>query len=268
MDYFANKVALVSGASRGVGLATARALVERGAKVVITARGKDRLERSRQELVALGGEVEAVAGDIGEWKDAERMVRTAVDTFGRLDILVNNAGISMRGEFRDLAPSVCGEVINTNLLGSVYLTRAAIEYLEAARGHVIFVSSIAGLFGLPNASTYCASKGARVGLATSLRLELPEIHVGVTYLGFTEHDPEKRILAADGSKVLPDRPAHHTQAQVAEAILDQMERRKRQVIMTPIGTVGWIANRLAPGLVEKVIGFAKRRRLAIYERFA
>jgi NAD(P)-dependent dehydrogenase (short-subunit alcohol dehydrogenase family) len=269
-DYFRGKVALVSGASRGVGLALARQLVQSGAKVVMTARGEKRLLASEQELKSLGGDVAALAGDVGKWEDAERMVRLAMEKFGRLDILVNNAGVSMRGHFSELAPEVCKQVAETNLMGSIYLSRAAIPFLKAAKGHLVFISSIAGLFGLPGASIYCASKGGLKGLTESLRLELAAegVHVGIVYLGYTEHDPEKRILLADGKLAPPDRPAHHSQAYAAGLILKLIEKRKRDLVMTPIGKLGAYIYRFFPGLVEQAVLFAQSRNLSIYRRFS
>ena len=270
MGIFQDKVALISGASRGVGLACARRLAAQGAKVVICARGEKRLAESTTLLLESGAQVASVTGDVAVWDDARRMVDTALEKFGRLDILVNNAGVSMRGQFADLSPEVCSRVIMTNLMGSIYLSRAAMEPLIAAKGHVVFVSSIAGLFGLPGASTYCASKKALTGLAESLRLELGPrgVHVGVVYLGFTEHDPEKRILAADGSLVPPDRPAHHTQDFAAQKILQLMERRKRQIVMTPAGTLGWLIYRLSPGIVERAVLFAQSSSLGVFQKFS
>lgn len=267
---FKDKVALISGGSRGVGFALASQLVDQGARVVITARGKERLESSRAKLQEKGGEVEVVAGDIGNWKDAERMVKKAVDCFGRLDILVNNAGVSMRGDFAELSGKVCSQVIATNLTGAVNLTRIAMDPLIEAKGNIVFISSIAGLFGLPGASVYCASKMALTGLCESLRLELiPKgVHVGIVYLGFTEHDPEKRILAANGDPVLPDRPAHHTQAQAADRIVRMLRKRKKQLIMTPIGNFGWLAYRLSPRLVERAVLWAQASKLGLYKRFS
>jgi len=270
MEPFQDKVALVSGASRGVGFATASALVKRGAKVVITARGKPRLEASREKLADMGGQVLSVTGDVGKWEQARAMVDKALEHFGRLDILINNAGISMRGRFDELTAEVCTQTIMTNLMGSVYLSRAAVPHIVETRGHVVFISSIAGIFGLPGASTYCASKGALTGFCESLRLELiPKgVHVGVVYLGFTEHDPEKRILAADGSMVLPDRPAHHTQAFAASRIIKMMEQRKRRLIMTSAGTLGWLVYRLSPGLLERLILWAQSSQWSIFKRFS
>ena len=270
MNYFKDKVALVTGASRGVGYATARALATRGARVVITARGERRLEESRKKLAELGADVESVSGDVADWDDAQRMVRAATDRFGQLDILVNNAGVSMRGPFQDLSPEVCAQTIGTNLLGSVYLSRAAVDALVESRGHVVFISSIAGLFGMPGASTYCASKGALTGLCESLRLELMPlgVHLGVVYLGFTEHDPEKRILAADGSLVPPDRPAHHTQDYAAGLIIRMIEKRRRQLIMTPVGNLAWFVHRLSPGFIEKAILTAQASQWRVFKNFS
>lgn len=268
-DDFRGKVALITGGSRGVGFALARALAARGAKVVITARGEARLEDSRRKLAESGAEVAAIAGDVGKREDADRMVEVARKNFGRLDILVNNAGVSMRGDFAELSPEVCEQVVMTNLMGCINLSRAAIGSLIESRGSLVYISSIAGLFGLPGASIYCATKKALTGLAESLRIELAEagVHVGVVYLGFTEHDPEKRILAADGSPVLP-RPAHQTQAHAAELIVKLIANRKRQIIMTPAGLAGAAVYRLSPTLLERAVIFAKSSDFFLFRRFS
>jgi NAD(P)-dependent dehydrogenase (short-subunit alcohol dehydrogenase family) len=269
MQDFAGKTALVTGGSRGIGYATAAELARRGANVVITARGGTRLEQSRAKLEAAGARVATVSGDVATWADAQHMVDTALSRFGGLDILVNNAGVSMRGMFRDLSPETCAQVININLMGSVYLTRAAVEPIVKARGNIVFISSIAGLFGLPGASVYCASKGALSGLAESLHLELGPlgVHVGVVNVGYTEHDPEKRILAADGTPVLPGRPGHNTQAEAANQIVTLISKRRRQAVLTPIGKLGGMVHRLSPGFVAWAIGKAQASELAIFKSF-
>ncbi len=270
MSDFKDKTALITGASRGVGFATARALARKGAKVVITARGERRLEDSRKKLEDEGASVISVIGDVGEWGDAQKMVAAAKENFGRLDILVNNAGVSMRGHFTELTQEVCSNVVQTNLLGCINLTKAGIEHIIESKGSVVFISSIAGLFGLPGASIYCATKMALTGLAESLRLELiPRgVHVGVVYLGFTEHDPEKRILAADGSPVPPDRPAHHTQDYAAGLIMKMLEKRKRRLIMTPAGKIGWAVNRLSPTIVERAVLWAQSSQMKMFKKFS
>ena len=267
---FKDKVAIVTGASRGVGFAVARELVKRGVRVVMTARSEKRLEDSRRKLERLGGKVVAVSGDVGRWDDARQMVDAAREHFGRIDILVNNAGISMRGRFDELSPEVCEKTIQTNLMGSVYLTKAAVDDIRRNKGNIVFVSSIAGLFGLPGASTYCAGKAALTGLSESLRLELiPEgVHSGVVYLGFTEHDPEKRILAADGTPVPPDRPAHHTQVFAASLVIRMIEKRMRRIVMTPAGVIGGLVYRVSPGFVEWAVLKAQASQIGVFKKFS
>ena len=269
-EKFRGKVVVITGGSRGVGFALARALVLRGAKVTIGARGEKRLMDSKAKLERLGGEVLALAGDVADWDYAQKLVSATVERFGGIDILVNNAGVSMRGKLDELAPSVSEQVVRTNLLGSVYPTQAAITHLQRARGQVVFISSIAGIFGLPVASVYCATKKALTGFAESLRVEQAPhgLTAGVVYLGFTEHDPEKRILAADGSAVPPDRPAHHTQAGAAELIIDLMAKRKRSLVMTPVGKLGAGIYRLSPTVIEKAVTWAMNSRLGIYKKFS
>jgi len=270
MDRFKDKVVLVSGGSRGVGFATARELAQQGARIAITARGKDRLEDAKNKLLEMGAEAICIVGDVGKWQDAERMVRESVDQFGRIDILINNAGVSMRGRFADLSPEVCAQVAQTNLMGSIYLSRAAVPHLLETRGSMVFVSSIAGIFGVPGASIYCATKKALTGLAESLRTELlPQgVHIGVAYLGFTEHDPEKRIMAEDGSLVLPDRPAHHTQSFAARRIIRMIAKRKRMAVLTKAGVLGYLAYRSSPALLERAIIKAESSQIGIYKRFS
>ncbi len=268
--YFRGKVALITGGSRGVGFAIARALALKGAKVVLTARGDARLQKAKETIESLGGDVAVLAGDVGKPADAEAIVQTALERFGRIDILVNNAGVSMRGRFEELTPEVCEQVVSTNLLGCMHMTHAALERLIASKGQIVFVSSIAGLFGVPGASIYCATKKALAGLTESLRLELiPKgLHVGIIYLGFTEHDPEKRIIAADGSLVPPDRPAHHTQANAAALIVKMLEKRKRQLVMTPAGAFGGLVYRLSPRFLERLILWAQASQWGVFKRFS
>lgn len=267
----AGKTYLITGASRGVGYALAQLLVQSGANVVISARGAQRLEESCQKLGQIHPQaVAAVVGDVANYSDAQKMVDVALATFGRLDGVVNNAGLSMRGQFADLSPEMCYTILASSLLGSIYVTRAAVPAIAAAHGSIVFISSIAGIFGMPGASIYCAAKGGMNGLAESLRLELADaqVHVGVAHLGFTEHDPDKRLIAADGSGLPPDRPAHHTQAQAAEYILAMIQRRKNRIVLTPVGKLGNLAYRMSPRFVHWAIRWAQTSNLKAFRDFS
>jgi len=269
MNEFQDKVVLISGSSRGVGFALAKELVKRGAKVVINARGNKRLDQAKSALQKIGGEVVAVCGNIGVWEDSQKMVEKTIDHYGRLDILVNNAGISMRSYFDKLSVDVCKQMVDTNLVGSIFLSRAAVKHIIKAKGQIIFISSIAGLFGIPQASIYSTTKGALTNFCDSLRIEMSPlgVHTGVVYLGYIEHDPEKRILSSDGSLIPHNHPAHYSQEKAAKIILKVLQKRKKKAVITPIGKLSWIAHKISPGLVEKVILKAHTCKWKTYKRY-
>lgn len=172
-------VAAVTGASSGIGRATARALSAAGACVVLFARRQDRLA----ELVAELGDANAAAvrGDVTVPDDNARMVRTALERFGRLDTLVANAGIGRYGGILDGGDDELAAMVNTNVLGTVWSVRAAVPaMLEAGGGDVVVVSSVAGLRGGANEAVYAATKFAQVGLAGAVDRELREKNIRVS----------------------------------------------------------------------------------------
>ena len=172
MSSLEGKVALVTGASRGVGAAVARALAREGASLGLVSRSGDSL-----------GIEDAVAGpaDVRSPADVERIVAETVDRFGRLDIVVANAGVGAYGPFVDLDPDVLEEIVDVNVKGTLYTIRAALPHLLATgAGDVVTVASVAGLRGLPLESVYCASKFAQVGFTRSLDHELREHGVRCT----------------------------------------------------------------------------------------
>ena len=172
MSSLEGKVALVTGASRGVGAAVARALAREGASLGLVSRSGDDL-----------GIEDAVAGpaDVRSPADVERIVAETVDRFGRLDIVVANAGVGAYGPFVDLDPDVLEEIVDVNVKGTLYTIRAALPHLLATgAGDVVTVASVAGLRGLPLESVYCASKFAQVGFTRSLDHELREHGVRCT----------------------------------------------------------------------------------------
>jgi NADP-dependent 3-hydroxy acid dehydrogenase YdfG len=172
-------VVVVTGASSGIGRATARLLVEAGAKVALGARRKERLD----ELVAELGADNAIAvpGDVSRAEDNRALVAAAVQVFGKVDSLVANAGIGIYGGILDQTDEQLAEMINTNFTGTVWSVRAALPaMLAAGGGDVVIVSSVAGLRGGPDEAVYAGTKFAQVGLAGAIDREVRERGVRVT----------------------------------------------------------------------------------------
>ena len=168
------KVALVTGASRGIGRSIAGALAHEGCSLVICARGEGALEAARAELEEAGAEVLALAMDLTEVEAGDRLVAAALKRFGTLDVLVNNVGGNRRGQFAQLPDEAWEEVLEANFKLHVRVSRAAVPALRAAGGGaVLFIASIFGReAGGPGLSAYNATKSALISLAKIMALEL------------------------------------------------------------------------------------------------
>jgi 3-oxoacyl-[acyl-carrier protein] reductase len=178
----AGKTVLVTGASAGIGRASALAVAGEGANVVVTARRRERLDELSAALEKAGGRAAAVVGDAREERTAAQAVATAVERFGSLDILVNNAGA---GIYKDLVNTSADEydhLFDTNVRSTFLFTRHAVPVMMKQRsGTVLMISSMAGIYGFAGEAVYCATKFAQVGFAQALDKELRPhgIKVGV-----------------------------------------------------------------------------------------
>jgi clavulanate-9-aldehyde reductase len=166
------KVALVTGASSGIGEATARALAADGAHVAIAARRNDRLAALRDELESAGAQVLTLELDVTDEGAARAAVQSAVDKFGALDIVVNNAGVMLLGPVENADTTDWTRMINTNVLGLMYLTHAALPHLLASQGTVVQISSVAGRVARSGSAVYNASKHAVNAFSEGLRQEV------------------------------------------------------------------------------------------------
>ncbi|HIE94133.1 MAG TPA: SDR family oxidoreductase [Acidobacteria bacterium] len=181
---FEGRTAIVTGGSRGIGLATAAALRSTGANVLICGRSADALAEAVDRLradSASGGLVTSAKVDVGEPNQAERLIRTAVDEMGGLDILINNAGVGRFAPLAELSDEDWRETLDTNLSGAFYCCRAAIPVMRS-RGHgwIINVSSLAGQHPFAGGAAYCASKAALNALTESLMQEVRQDHIRVS----------------------------------------------------------------------------------------
>jgi NAD(P)-dependent dehydrogenase (short-subunit alcohol dehydrogenase family) len=218
---FTGKVALVTGGSRGIGLAVARALVERGAQVAITATSDTTLRAGAAVLKDIGGAtaVFPVRADARRSEEVEDAVGAAVKHFGGLDVLVNNAGI---GLFRPVAEMTVEEwhrVIDTNLNGVFYACHAALPYLRSrGGGWIISISSLAGVNPFPAAAAYCASKAALNAFSEALMQEVRQDGIRVSYvmsgsvrtdfMSAAGQNDEWKLAPEDVAQVVVDLIAH------------------------------------------------------------
>jgi 3-oxoacyl-[acyl-carrier protein] reductase len=176
---FAGRVALITGGSRGIGFATAQAFLERGARVAICGKDRETLTHAEGQLGRLG-EVEAVPADVRDGQQVRNFVTQVRARFGRLDVLVNNAGRVWAGSFAEQPWEAIDEVVDVNVKGVLYATRAALPaLLEQREGVIVNVSSGVGLTGFPEIVAYCASKFAVVGFTESLDQEVRGDGIGV-----------------------------------------------------------------------------------------
>jgi NADP-dependent 3-hydroxy acid dehydrogenase YdfG len=204
---FDGTVALVTGASSGIGEATARMLAERGAAVAIVARRADRLEALGAEIESTGGRALAIEADVTDREQAEAAVRRSVEELGRLDVLVNNAGVMLLGPIVDAPVEEWETMVQVNLLGLLYTAHAALPHLlEAAAGEprqvadMVNISSVAGRVARSGSGVYNATKHAVGAFSESLRQEVTGrqvrislIEPGAVATELTEHNrPEIR----------------------------------------------------------------------------
>lgn len=194
-----DKVAVITGASRGIGRHIALDLASRGARIVASARNVAALDSLIAEIAAAGGSALAVAADVAVAADADRLISAAMEHFGRVDILVNNAGITRDGLLLRMKEEDWDAVLDTNLKGAFLCTRAAAKVMSKQKcGRIINISSVVGEMGNPGQANYCASKAGLLGLTKSVARELARRNVTVNAItpGFivtdmTDSLPEK-----------------------------------------------------------------------------
>ena len=254
--YFADKVIIVTGASSGIGLASARLFGSLGAKVVMAARSIGKLE-DLASGVADSDHVMCVRCDVTDETDCRALIAAAVERFGGIDILVNNAGISMRAMFKDLDLSVIRSLMDVNFWGTVNCTKAALPYLLERKGQVVGVISIAGYSALPARTGYSASKYAIRGFLDTIRIEHLKEGLGVLVFapGYTASNVRNAALTADGSaqgETPLDEGKLMSAEKCAEHLAKGLAKRRSQVTLTTLGRATVWAHRLFPRLTDKL----------------
>jgi len=224
-----NKVALVTGGSRGIGLAVAEELIRRSCNVMISGRSEKSLKEAATQLRQMTNDSsiglhDVCRGDIQKVDDAKQMISTTVERFGGVDIVINNAGVGIFGDVADQSIKDWDSVIGTNLSGVFYCCRAAIPYLrERGGGWIINVSSLAGSHPFASGAAYCASKAGLDAFTTALMQELrfdgirvssiAPGSVGTSFAGGSRHAAEPwKLTPTDVAKVVVDLLGHESRS--------------------------------------------------------
>ena len=256
------RVAAITGASSGIGLAIARALSAAGAAVVLGARRMDRLVSAVDAIRAGGGAAEAVAMDVTSEPDVQRLVARACDAFGRLDIMLCNAGFGYYGTVEQTWPDVMRRMMDVNFFGTFLGARAALpRFRQQGSGHLIVISSIVGRRGIAQMSAYSATKAAQVGFAESLRTEFAgtPIHVSVVLPVSTETEFRHAMERDYGHRVRGRGPTQSAEA-VAKAVVACVRRPVAEVYPHGKSRALTIVNALAPGFTDRLVRKYGRRR--------
>lgn len=255
------KIIVITGASSGIGEAMARLYSKMGAKVVLGARNKMKLALLSQIIKAEGGESTYIVTDVTKAEDCKRLIDKAVSVFGGIDVLICNAGISMRASFDEVDMSVLHRVMNVNFWGTVYCAKYALPYLQASKGSLVGISSVAGLHGLPGRTGYSASKFAMTGLLETIRIENLKkgLHVMIACPGFTASNVRYSALMADGS-AQGETPRNEekmmTAEEVALIVADGIVKRKRLCLMESEGRLTHFAKKFVPSLLDRIFYWA------------
>jgi NAD(P)-dependent dehydrogenase (short-subunit alcohol dehydrogenase family) len=230
------KVVLITGASSGIGRATALRLAGHGARVAVAARTASALAEVADEISRAGGQALPVTADVTDAQQCRAAVDATVERFGRLDVLICSAGVSLRAPFADCDVSVMERVIRTNFLGTLFATYHALPHVRQARGSLVAVSSLTGKRGVPSYAAYGAAKSAVQGLYESLRLELAPagVHVGIISPGFVDTPLRERVLGPDGKLwERPPKPPFRVWPveKCVDRIVRLIERRRREALL-------------------------------------
>lgn len=208
MENIANKVALITGGTKGIGYGIAESLVKENLKVAITGRSKASAEEAAASLNRIGkGEAIGLAADVRKIGDQQKVVDAIVKKWGKLDVLIANAGLGYFGSIETLTEDQWNETIDTNLTGVFYSVKSSLDALKKSRGYIITIASLAGINFFAGATAYNASKFGLVGFTQALMLDIRNQGVKVTTIlpgsvatNFNNHQPSEQ----DAWKIQPE----------------------------------------------------------------
>lgn len=247
---------VITGASSGIGLVTARMAAKRGVRVVLNARNEDALQRVTKEINAEGGKATYVTGDVGRFVDVQRIADETIRRFGGFDTWVNNAGVSIYGPVLNQSLQDQRRLFDTNYWGVVHGSMVACAHLRSRGGALINIGSVLSDIAIPVQGTYCATKHAVKGYTDALRLELEEegAPISVTLIKPSAIDTPYTQHAKNLLPVEPQNPPPvYAPETVAEAILHCAENPERDLYVGGGGKLFAAAGHHAPRLTDKLM---------------
>lgn len=252
-------VVVVTGASDGIGRATARRFAKEGAAVVLAARRRDALAAALEECRREGAEALAVPTDVADPEAVAELARRTIEEFGRIDVWVNNAAVGIVAPFMETPEEDFRRLLDVNVMGVVHGTRAALgQMLRQGSGVIVNVSSILGEIPVPYASAYSMSKSAVRGLGVSVRAELrlagaSDIHVCSVLPPSIDTPYYRQVANYTGRQAKPIPPLYSPE-RTAGSIVSAARRPRGEVVVGPTGRVMLMKHRLFPGVMERVMG--------------
>jgi len=258
---FKNKVVVITGASSGIGKASAIQFAKKGANVVLVSRRKTKLEELQKKLTEFNTETLVCECDVSDKLQVKNMAKSVLEKFAKIDVLVNNAGFAILGSVDDLSIQEIESQMTTNYFGMVYCIKEFLPKMkEQNKGHIVNVASVAGSFGLPGIAPYCASKFAMLGFSEGLKHELNDTGIGVTVVSpimvrtdFFDHPSFK-----DMPKYSPTSLDAET---VAKAVLRASDSPRLEIIVPGIVRAAVWAKQTFPYLINPILGSSFRRYL-------
>lgn len=250
----ADSVIVITGASTGIGRATALKFAHLGASLVVSARREDALRNLAEQCEKLGARALAIPADVTNEEAVRNLARQAAEHFGHIDIWINDAAVSLFGRFEETPPDAFRKVIETNLFGYIHGMRAVLPYFrEQGHGTIINVASVVGSTGQPYASAYATSEAAIIGLSESVRMELhdtPAIHVCTILPASVDTPFFQHAANFVGRAVKPMGPLYRPE-QVASAIVEAIKHPRAEIMVGNAGKVIATLHKIAPALVER-----------------
>ena len=251
---FENKVVVITGASSGIGEASAIEFAKKGANVILIGRNHEKLNEVEKKISTSNNTTLVCVCDVSNKTQVKQMTQQVLDKFGTIDILVNNAGFGILGKVSDLEIDDIESQVNTNFFGMVYCTKYFLpKMLEKNSGHIVNVASLAASFGLPGLASYSASKYAMLGFSEGLKHELNDTNVGVTVVSpimvktnFFDHSSFQSMPQFS--------PTALSSKTVARAILKAANSSRLEITVPSVARLAIWFKQTFPYLINPIIG--------------